>query len=329
MSLLDDVKDFPASKWGGLLSPANQKDVKGLSFRARQFIFDEAASAAVGTFIRTCPDIIIDQLEFAQLPYEVTYIEVDLQAMHAALGRPTSNSGIEADWKIGFLAYNGAIWSLSNARNHLDARVNPFGTIDIGIKKVHGGASVQEASILQMLGSTYNDLSPERRRKFADRFGIGFYGPPGQEKIMGRQLIDASTGEARTFAACLLMLYQKQNVVITDRPFERKMARGKSRVFMAHSTVTINLHNEGEFRKAFSITDRASPRAHEVRFTYAHRHGTRNCEHKWIVRHDEKTGEEKKQWDCQKCGRMRWFRKAHQRGDASKGWVTKDYKVTA
>jgi hypothetical protein len=32
-------------------------------------------------------------------------------------------------------------------------------------------------------------------------------------------------------------------------------------------------------------------------------------------------------WQCAKCSGKRWWRKAHERGDASLGWVNKHYVV--
>ena len=88
MSLLDDVKDLSPGVWSNTaMKPHVTKQVRAVAPRARQFVFDEGASKLVGEFIRDCPDILVDQMQFARQPYDVTYIEVDIDALYQAMGK--------------------------------------------------------------------------------------------------------------------------------------------------------------------------------------------------------------------------------------------------
>lgn len=322
MSLLDDIKDFPASRWGRHLAPHHAKRLQTLAPRMRQFIFDEEASRKLGHFIRECPDIIVDQLEFARLPYDPCYIEIDLIAAHEALGHPTTAmfNPSDPDWRLGFACDGFTVKTLVNIKADPEAKVAIHGIFDLE----SGGKSVLTPNMGSqeiMLGTSFDYLTPARRETFCKRFGLGYFGPDGREAEYGK-FYKMAVGEGRTFAAALLMLYQQRGVTIGDRPFERRVTRGKLRTFMAHHTVTIHLEAP-EMRKAWAGGHHASPRRHEVRTHYAHRHGTRQCVHEWVKIEDAKN----EQWRCQRCDRLRWLKRSHLRGDAGKGFVTKSYSV--
>jgi hypothetical protein len=65
-------------------------------------------------------------------------------------------------------------------------------------------------------------------------------------------------------------------------------------------------------------------RAHMVRTFWREKSasGRRTCQHAFD--HIEKN-----KYECRNCGRVGWWIKEHQRGDASKGWVRQDYRVVA
>jgi hypothetical protein len=329
--LLDDVKDLPSSGWGRFLHPAYIKELRSDAMRARPYVFDRAASIKLGQFIRSCPDILADQLEFAKLPFPITYIEVEIDAVHEGIGRPVSMNGPNADWKLGFLANDkGQVRSFANNHVKTEAIANAVGYQERGIEYAEAvrlwteSAYVETNSQIQLLGSSMQDIEDERRRKFTSRFHVHSMLPSQTPMEILNKVIEAHTGEIRVYVAALLMLQQKRAVSVGDRTWERRITRGKSRVFMAHSVVTITIDGPIEMRRAFSITDRDSPRAHEVPAHYAHRYGERACEHEWIPRDDGTD----RHWDCPKCGRFRYFKKHHMRGDASKGYVTREYNVT-
>jgi hypothetical protein len=336
MSLLDDIKDLPVKRWGSLLLPGYAKHLQIISPRTRQFIFDEEASRKLGVFIRDCPDILIDQLEFARPPYDPFYAEIDIFAAHQALGKPTTQQlekyrDTPSDWRIGFIYDHGGIVSLVNEVNKPEAKAMPFGIADL-IHRERGmgtpfrlneeGKDIYHQQVL--LGTTWDDITPAQREAFATRFSLNYYGHSASlEDWIKKFDFHNLMGEARTYAATVLLLYQQRHITIGSRPYERKIVRGKLRTFMAHHTVTIHLEAT-EMRKALGLGHHASPRRHEVRTHYAHRYGTRGaCEHNWI-RIENAANE---QWRCAHCNRLRWLRKTHLRGDAAKGFVTKHYEV--
>lgn len=349
MMLLDDIKDLPPSAWKTPISPYHAKEMKTAARRARSYVFDVAASEKLGHFIRLCPDVICDQVEFAIPPYETTYIEIDLLAAHAAMNAPLQEMMGEPDWHLGMLATpTGAVYSFTDARSRPYHTVaNLFGAIDLqnatrSEMKTLNAADMEEGKLAPMtpddlrdpqpgdsavaLGSTWNHVNEDQRKHFAQRWGLAYYGVPSLFPTF-RRLISSHVGEPRMFVAALLMLHQKRHITINDHPYERRMSRGKSRVFMAHHTITIHLESDAEIRRAFTTGERGSPRRHQVPAHFAHRGGTRACEHHWIQREDAKTGEPVTRWGCPYCGRFRWLRREHLRGDATKGWSGHDYDV--
>jgi hypothetical protein len=326
--MLDDIKDLPVSKWDTVLTTQNQKRVKAAAMRARPYRFDEAASAKIGAFSTECIDLVAANLEFAIPPFDSIYIEIDIQQCISGTGRahPT-NAEPDADWKLGFLIDHGTIWTVACNKTQPHCAVSPWGYIDTsyfehGVARHDMSPWNEKAELL--LGSAVRDVDKGMMSKFLDRFDVGFFGRPNISREAMDYMLAGSVGEIRFLSAALLFLQARRGVSIGGVPFERRMTRGKSRVFMAHSTVTINLEGPVEMRRAFTIGDRQSPRAHEVPAHFAHRYGDRNCEHQWREREDEPT-----HWDCPLCGRFRYLRKQHMRGDASIGFVTRDYNVIA
>lgn len=322
MTLLDDVKDLPPRVWSntGML-PHVTKHVQALAPRARQFVFDEGASRLVGAFIRDCPDVLADQLQFARQPYDITYIEIDIQALYDTLGKRTLYYG-ERDWKVGFLSHGGTIYVLTNSRERPEAALAPTCTFDYEYRPVASDPLSDDSKVL--LGSTWNLLSDDQRNAFAQRFNVGYLAHERAREKAIEIMLPAIAGEARVYVACLLFLFQKQHITVTDHPFERRLSRGKLRTYMARSTVTIHLATPIEMRRAFSTADRASPRRHEVRTHYKHRHLTPGCEHQWQRVEDA----ENEQWRCTSCSGLRYLCRDHLRGDGGSGFVTKNYNVT-
>lgn len=322
--LLDDVKELPVDKWTrSVVLPYHAKRAKNAAPQARCYVFDRDASFKLGQFIRSCSDVIADQLEFAIEPYPITYIEVEIDAVIDGTGYSASLKGDDADWKVGFLKVGPYVYVFVSNPAYPTAMMACFGfayrenttlTYDQGLK---------EHAAVHMLGATYNHMSPIRRQKFLDRYAQTFYGPDEAKAMAVKEILDGHKGEIRTYAAALLLLHQKKAISLTEKPAHRAMYRGKSRPFMAHNVVTITLDGPVEIRRAIHTGTGETRRAHEVPAHYAHRYGTRNCEHVWNKRENEDN-----HWDCAKCGRFRYLRRDHIRGDASKGFVKKSYNVT-
>lgn len=117
------------------------------------------------------------------------------------------------------------------------------------------------------------------------------------------------------------------------KPRYEKFTRGKKVRYMEQHVLTIVAPKE----RVITIGDEGahSPhgmrRAHEVLGHFCHSLKGRNdpvvqaCQHHWI---NDVEGHPNQQ-HCVKCGWFRWWRKACTRGDASKGFVNKHYRVVA
>lgn len=322
--LLDDVKELPVAKWGPTVTSEVAKVVRAAAPQARCYVFDRDASFKLGQFIRSCPDVIADQLEFAIEPYPITYIEVEIDAVTDGIGRAASLAGLNADWKIGFLRSGTNVFVLVRSRQSPQVLLGMygFGYLPEYLRVADPNPDLWDRAAVHMLGSTYNDLNEKQIRRFMDRYAQLYYGPKELEDIAVKEAMEGHMGEIRTYAAALLLLHQKKCIALTEKPAYRAISRGKSRPFMAHNVVTITLDGPIEIRRAMNAGTGETRRAHEVPAHYAHRYGTRNCEHIWSKRENEEN-----HWDCSKCGRFRYLRRDHIRGDASKGFVKKSYNV--
>lgn len=322
MSLLDDIKDLPPKVWSNVgMKPHVTKQVQALAPRARQFLFDEAASKLVGEFIRDCPDILVDQMQFARQPYDITYIEVDMAALYQAMGKRTIWLG-EKDWKVGFLAHGGTVYTITNSRERPEAALAPTCTLDYEYRPVASNPLSDDSKVL--LGSTWNALSEAQRTAFAQRFNVGFLAEEIARDKALEIMLPAIAGEARVYVACLLFLYQRRHLTLTDHGPRRTLSKGRQRVYMAHTTVTIHLSQYTDLKHELTVGhDRSAPRRHEVRTHYKHRQLTAGCVHEWVRVEDA----DNEQWRCTACAGLRWLCRSHLRGDGSIGFVTKHYEV--
>lgn len=320
--LLDDIKELHSSKWGPLIRPEVAKRMKAVAHQARAYVFDRDASLKLGRFIRECPDVIAKQIEFAIEPYPTTYIEVEIDAVIDGTGRAGSAAGPKADWKVGFLTHGNITNTLVCNRAIVGTLAGAYGFARSKQVDPYNDDELAREAIHQ-LGGSYNDLTPAQHRMFTDNFDTLFFGDRSIEDLTSREVMEGHQGELRVYIAALLLLHQKKGISLTERSAHRAMYRGKSRPFMAHHVVTITLDGPVEIRRALTAGTGETRRAHEVPAHYAHRYGTRNCEHVWNKRENEEH-----HWDCPKCGRFRYLRRDHIRGDASKGFVKKSYEVT-
>lgn len=325
MSLLDDIKDLHENVWSSKnVLPQQTKRAKVLAPQARQFLFDEEASRMLGHFVATCPDVLVDQMQFARQPYEVTYIEMYIQEVYNGMGLPKGDMiNEELDLKMGILSSEGILYNLSNSTHRPTPVLGPLCTMDHEYRKDKVSDFVDDSRIL--LGTTWHALSEDRRDAVSNRFSIGFLGPEWAKEKALELLLPAMTGEIRFYIAALLFLYQKNHLTLTDRGPRRAISKGKQRVYMAHTAVTIHLSSyEAMKRDWATISDRSSPRRHEVRTHYKHRHLTAGCVHEWVRVEDA----ENEQWRCTHCAGLRWLCRNHLRGDGAIGFVTKHYEVT-
>ena len=145
------------------------------------------------------------------------------------------------------------------------------------------------------------------------------------------ELLTQST--LRNIVAVLLLLNRPSVVTFGETaPRRRGLLKGREAVYMEHTTVSIDVDPAPVLRRLGTPAEAATPkRRHEVRRTWCHdapyRAGTeRGCVHAWAPHpdHDAAAGTN---WLCGGCGGHRWQREAHMRGDATRGFVAKDYVV--
>lgn len=331
MSLLDGIRDQLAAKTPHFISGEALASIKRNIYSARQFIFDEAASRTVGRFVRNCPDLLAENLEFAIPPYDPCYIEIDIDALYGELRNRELDAlmGATPDYRAGFLFVENRVHVLVNDRNDPTPFIAIFGTYFKQRGPMPSTALIEEMPDIsdiekQLLGTTYAKLTPVQRAAFRAHFGIFHCAaklPAVADSLPSH--LEGSRGEARTVAAALLILYNKRHVTVSDKPAERRLSRGKIRTYMAYSVVSISLTEPIEMRRAFASGDRGPVRRHEVRTHYAHRRIEHRCEHVW-VRNDYT---ENDQWECSKCHGLRYLVRDHLRGSAEIGFVTKKYEV--
>lgn len=137
----------------------------------------------------------------------------------------------------------------------------------------------------------------------------------------------SSSGDLRTILALLLVLNQPKHTRFTPIARSAGMYRNKRVVYAAHNTVEITLGETKLYPRLWDArpTDRVSPRRHTVRGHFRHYHVDNNCTHEWPLFPSTETG--RPSWMCKNCGGYRTWVENHERGDATRGYVTKDYTI--
>jgi hypothetical protein len=137
----------------------------------------------------------------------------------------------------------------------------------------------------------------------------------------------SSMGDLRNIIAILLLLNVPKHVVLEHQQPKAYLVKGKRMVYSAHSVVTIELNNKLiKSRRLFNHITGIRHRRHEVKGHFAHWHLKEGCTHEWPSMPElQENGILR--WKCGLCGGWRTWRKQHERGDASLGWVNKDYQV--
>lgn len=301
--------------------------------KARVFVFDDEASQIVGNFVKTCPDLIEKNEQFAIPLFDDMYIEFNIDEFLKILGRQQSGSDMSRDIRVGYLISHGMIFPmLKTADEESPAFSGMVYTIGRNPEmKPYEGFELggQLASIIShrvkatgLLGTTIEQFSIDGFREIADKYEIGNC----LINELPFDIIRHSNGDIRNVICLLLFLYQggkNHSISMITNPPKRGIVRGKQITFYGYNTVSIHLKDTGELRKHFSITDRDSPRRHDVRPYYRTTPKKSGCDH------DFKEIEEHRKWVCDKCGAMRIRVKKHMRGDSTRGYVYKNYEVIA
>lgn len=164
-------------------------------------------------------------------------------------------------------------------------------------------------------------------------------GPRHQEykyaiRMVLREQIREHTGSWRFIISALALLNARDYITDLNVPLDHKsrLVKGKIVPYMQHHTIGIKLPREITVKRVMKSVSQGLPkRAHEVSGHYAnsHRSGDPTCVHLPIVGCDKAVyvkGTETLEV-CQICGHRRWWVRDYTRGDASLGFVTKDFNV--
>jgi hypothetical protein len=299
--------------------------------KARRFIFDKEASAFAGAFIRDFGPTLLENLQFAIPPFEHCYVEYHLDALLDTIGRRKTEhrEGGSADECIGHLIDHNYVYTFIEDSKG-EASFYPV-MVDLHSDTYTRGTFSSDLEddeykkITYTLGSTSNDLkrtSEETLRRWLHNIDI-VASPMFHQLLTEDVLRDGGNGTVRNLVALLLMLNrQRERVTLTQVPPKGVIYKGKRKVFMAHSLVMLTTEDYGAITRSFvPAGHHESPRRHQVRGFFRHYHRVRGCEHHFLE--DDRP----LHWTCQHCGtRLVWVHD-HLRGDASKGFVTKEYVV--
>ena len=328
--------------------------------QARRVVLSDAASAKLGEIVAATERLMVRHQQFAIPPYDKTYVEFNLDAMYAAMGRRrTSPDAADRDGQMGLL-FDGPVMhvyvrTLSGftfpglLRYYMrppedDGSFGPRhgeraedGRIvcsyqESGIPLLDG--NTDDALFIRaalLLGSTASELDPHEWVDIVHRWTP--YAAYNTKEPYDAQSLMSVAGEVRNAVAVLLLLNCPEHYKLVAQPHRRFLNRGRPVVYRAHSVVELELGRRRDYARLWkTYSDRASPRRHEVRGHFRHRDGREDCAHEWpLVPVPSSTPVPGRPpaptWTCSRCGRHRTWVAEHQRGDAGRGFVTKEYAV--
>lgn len=341
--------------------PKIVKRVHAASMQAKRLVLDEDSSILIGKFMDGCLDLIIQNRQFAMPLYDVMYVEYDTKAMYFALGGTASGPvkllSPEADTRVGFLLDHRTVYTVASGPMSVCLMptfnyINPRGSYhapNYGVEfpaydlqqvtvgtSLHGVVSNPATKLSLMFGQQilrdefYNDgmFVPDLISLHNEvQYYWGGNIMPEKVKVDGHQrALTEIVGDVRNLYAILLWLNSLPHTVkYVSQPAGHKLYRGKRLALSAHNVVTIHMKGSVQIRHAFEkhFKNREHPRLHDVRGFWRHHGGqAQGCGHNWPPVPDKRH-----KFVCSKCGRERWWVHAHERGDASKGRITKEYKT--
>lgn len=300
----------------------------------RRFCLGPDAVAQLAVLCRDFPQLVVESSEFARPPYDRMWVEYDARSMWEQInGRKSDDS---ADDRVGYFIDNGIAWTAGSIRNI--ATFIPYGFElnspwsedeqriwfdTLGTKREQFEYFVWGRSIAQ--------LDAETRAKF-----VSMHKPmimsddldkinrsPWAQMLTNRSLSQMS-GDLRNLIAILLVM-NRPHVIDVDKPTPavRTFVKGKSTRLLEFSVVHVRGDAVAAVRTASVTGDRGPVMRHEVR-------GHFRTDETWRAgrcMHTMEVVERDQRWRCSVCGGQRWWVKAHERGDASRGYKRKEYVV--
>jgi hypothetical protein len=352
-----------------MLSPVPVKSLRKLQARTRgaeKFVFDEDATRRVGEVLRDVPELLIEQMEFARAPFDVTWIEYSGDIMKSTItGYPIDHNDPTRDIWVGVLVDHNRVnvislnaWNLRTDQAGETIGVLPFAyhlqtvwPLEDQLRFCEALHTSRAGIDAWFWGSTYNRLHELGRAdsiralrattmaEMLDRRLLLEGG--GIDARTASKLIAASAGDLKNVVALLLMLNQPRATRYVRVPERRGWVAHKPKPFMAYHHVNMTLAPREQIvllREGLGSGELR--RRHRVRGHYCHDETARDyariagCIHEWVPCDAEWTPapgmaiDEREHWRCRVCDGKRWWRESHERGDASKGFVDHtDYRV--
>jgi hypothetical protein len=335
---------FTASK---LSFPDIAQTVRSVQHKTRlaeKFVFDAEASARVATVLRDVPELLVEQIQFARPPFDLCWIEYDVDVIFAVLNPDRTIEPDETrDVHIGLLIEHHRMTVVSEdmrgrfgimpAIYHLNtewpleeqlALAAQFGTSRMGIDFWLWGSLAPK-----LIEAGKQDYL----RALRDTNRVEWLLPIPPSKAAS--VYNGTIGDFKNHVAMLLMLNQPACTQYAEVPRGRGWIGNKPKPFMAHRTVHVALDPVPHIRQFGAGTGGSVRRRHRVRGHYCTNLAARSggCIHQWQAAGAEwkliavKVGDDPERWVCAACGGRRWWRADHARGDASIGWVNHTYKV--
>jgi hypothetical protein len=341
-----------------LISHKEDNRIKALlHYKAKRVVLDRKGCEYLGKVMREIPDHIALQQQFARQPYPTLWVEFSSRDVYIAVTgkQPDDN----ADCLVGYLYHEYTVYvvvsgySVQGKRKTEDVSLVPM-TYNLHrpwkLNEQTHFADLMNVTRLQLVSwvwgtalSFWLDKNDDTRKVWSpsdetrlelaktlrDSHTAEWFTTvdknPSQKTLY--PFYEGSSGELRTIITILLLMNQPNMVqYVRDVPTNKRFSRGKLRTYMSHSIISIHADPVPSIVR-MGVDHQGSPhRRHEVRGHYCHNEEWRNGSHRGCEHVTEQKGENS--WTCKLCGGKRWWRKDHQRGDASLGFVQQDYELT-
>ncbi len=328
---------------------------------ARKFRFDDDAIRRTAGVIRDIPELILRESRFARAPYDVTWIEMDNFPLYWQTMHPDRLMEPTFDLRLGFLIDHDFVYVISggtgkNPEAHpillpisyalhtpwsFDRRqvfAEQTGTTLLELEALLWGSTIRSlgkiTDIQHALTSSEHPLAAIRNYHSVRLLPM----IRTFDQTQMRKFLRESVGELRLLIAMLLLLNRPTVTIFgNETPSVKTFLKGKRHTYFAYNVVTINLDPTPTLLKIGTVEgDAIARRRHEVRGTWCDNYNAREykkigCIHEW--RNDpEYVGvddpNDPDHFVCKVCEGKRWWREDHMRGDASVGFVVKEYEVT-
>jgi hypothetical protein len=339
------------------------EDMQRKTRAARKFVLDEDAAARVAEVVRDIPELLLREADFARAPFPLTWIEFPHWRFYEALHGVTVDDPT-ADQTVGYLIDGGKTSVVSGGTlgdplsktypGVLQFNLNTaWSEADYKIFAAEGGGGTggpedEHGLDIYLWGSTINKMDTETISRLRQCHSLSLL-PLNRSRDaddlrrMLDEILKGSVGELRNIIAILLLLNRPTVSHYKEIPASRGWMRNKNIPYAAHTAVTIDLNAVPTLRLIGTPAgEGVAKRRHEVRGHFCHDADARDfrrvvgCLHDWIAA-DEYWSPlngariaDANHWVCDACGGKRWWRAAHERGDATRGYVSHDdYDVTA